>query len=496
MKPFLKLSITIFALFCVAGLFAQDRNLVIRRALIDLKSDKSDYETKRRAWNYISTYGRDSVEAMYALGECLLRGVEVLNIRQDVYLGRRWLEAASLRGHAESSNILSSYYYRGNAGVEQNFETAFHYAQKAAESGDPLFVHRLGHFYERGYGCEQSYAIAFKCYQYAADRNIRGAMLALGLFYRNGYGVERDTAIANSWFAKAKKLGHPLVDVELAEAPERPLEVIQVTKLPDATASKRSKSASRKPVKHSIRRATDIEGDYTGALITYDWSGEYPLKESFLDVTFEQSGKDIVVKWVEEDAAEVEALATLTDSALVFHKAKYFKKALHDRGRDRIGDEFTEWRFEKAALNYVNEGGQIVLSGHLQLYSLRDREPGRPMYMVLQPKQPQPQEEVLTIKEPISDVNPETKRLVFASQVLVYPNPFVDYLNLSFSLEEQNSCMIQIYSVSGVLVWEQRLGVLEPGVHRYQMNTSNYAKGSYILRLICGDQSYSHTLIR
>ncbi len=494
MKSILKLLIIGLCLFCSVSLFSQDQNRYLRKARFILRSDKSSLELKQRAWSELHVHANnDSVGAMYALGVLYKSGIEAINLQPDYAMSRSWYEKAAAKGHLRSINNLGMFYYLG-LGVEQNFETAFRYAKKAAESGESLFVHRLGHFYERGYGCEQSYEKALKCCRYAAEKNLRGAMYTLGLYYRNGYGVERDTAVANFWFEKAKQLGHPLPDIELADMPERPLEVIPMDKVPKAAGSKKRKSTSREHVKHAVGKSDYIGGEYTGAIITYDWSGQYPLRENFLDVTFEQSGSELIVKWVEEYATEVEARATLTDSVLIFHEATYTINNMDDRQKQRTRKDLNEWDFVNAALSYVNENGQVILSGNLRLRNHLTKEPGRPTYLVLQRKQPQLDTD--TINDPAIEVTPETNNPVFVSHVLVYPNPFADHLTLSFSLEQQSPCEINVYSVSGVLVFKQRLGMLEPGIHRYQMNTSHYTNGIYILTLICGDQVSSQTIIK
>ena len=196
------------------------------------------------------------------------------------------------------------------------------------------------------------------------------------------------------------------------------------------------------------------------------------------------------------------ATATLTDSALVFNNAVYYKKDHFNRQRPR------QWNVVKATLSQSHVDGQPVLLGNLQLHCPRLKEPGRPTYLVLQPKPTNRINELLVSEAranstpsasatfEINSIEAQAMPMQQHAQVLVYPNPFSDDLNVSFTLEKESFCQISIYSMSGVLVYHQNLGVLGQGVHSYQLNMSAFAVGSYVLKLIRGDQVHTHIIVK
>ncbi|MCL2416460.1 MAG: T9SS type A sorting domain-containing protein [Bacteroidales bacterium] len=373
--------------------------------------------------------------------------------------------------------------YRLGLGVEQNFETAFRYLKKAAESGHPQTLYGVGFFYYRGLGVEQSYSKAIEYFRAAASQQHGMSAFMLGLIYRNGYGVERDIAQGNFWLEKARMLGNTRAEAELlADSFERPLNFVRNTNTSVLLREKRTEVHEK--VNHSVNSRTDISGNYTGILITYDWSGRYPLKENFLDVTFQQNGSDVLVRWIQEGATEVVATATLTDYGLIFNDGSYYKHDHFRRQRPR------KWNFVKAAFTDVNQGGTVFLYGNLHLYSPETRKPGRPMSFVLQSQQPR----IAFVDVPAFSI--DNALSLNTDLVLVYPNPFTDHLNVSFSLEREVNCEITIYSIIGRLLHRERLGKLSSGIHHYQINTGHYALGNYILRLTCGECSYSHIVIR
>jgi TPR repeat protein len=478
MKSFLKLSVVCLCLLGSAHLFAQDR-YPLNRAINILRQNHNP-PNKEKALADLTAYANEgSVEAMHALGMLYLQG---FSIETNYDLSRFFFEKASSLGYDRSSYNLAMIYRRG-IGVEQNFETALYYLKEAAKFGNPQTLYGIGYFYYKGLGVEQSYSNAIKFFEIAASHQHAMAAYMLGLCYRNGYGVERDIARGNLWLEEAKLLGNIRANAELMkDSPERPLHFVQTNSI---IASLKEKSLeTHQRITHSAHSCTSIEGRYTGVLITYDWSGKYPVSESFLDVTFEQRGNNIWVRWMEEGATEVVATATLTDSTLIFTEAVYFKKDHFRRQNPRA------WNFVKATLNYINEAGQVVLSGNLHLYSPDIKEPGQPRTFVLQPKQT----ENLIADKPIFNVGNE---LFFSTNtVFVYPNPFTDYLNVSFMLEEDSNCEIEIYSISGALLHRQRLGKLREGVHRHQVNIGSFVYGTYVLRLIYGDRSYTTIIIK
>ena len=92
-------------------------------------------------------------------------------------------------------------------GVEQNYQKAVEYYQKAAEQDYPQAQNNLGLLYEHGKGVEQSYKKAIELYQKAADQGFAQAHSNLGLLYEHGNGVEQNYQKAVEHCQKAADQG-------------------------------------------------------------------------------------------------------------------------------------------------------------------------------------------------------------------------------------------------------------------------------------------------
>ncbi len=74
-------------------------------------------------------------------------------------------------------------------------------------------------------------------------------------------------------------------------------------------------------------------------------------------------------------------------------------------------------------------------------------------------------------------------------QVKVYPNPTNDLAQLAFTLEEQETVTIQLWSVDGRKVAEVYRGQLGAGQHTLPINARALAQGTYLIHLV-GDHGY------
>lgn len=424
----------------------------------------------------LKTYAEQGeVSAMHTLGMLYYQG---LGIRKDIPASKGWFEKAAKKGYAKSFYNLAMMYRRG-IGTSQDFDKAYKYLTIAAVEKEPQMIYALGYFKYKGLGCDQNYGEAIKCFLEAAQSEHGYAMYMLGLCYRNGYGTDIDHAQAMYWLRKAANKNVKLSSKELEiEAPERPLqpqmlknfgiqEQENVTVVP----------ITYKSVIHETLPIDNISGVYEGTLVTYDWSGKHILTENSLILNINQWGDDFKAEWQEEGKESMEISGLLSDSILLFTNAKYLKKERYEE--ENIKEEnIEEWNFVKAKLSVLEEDGYKLLTGNLQMISSIEKEPGKPMYLVLKKKNDK-EKENNTQKVPL----------------VIYPNPFEDLINISFSLEKNAKCKILVYNAYGFNIYQQNLGVLTKGKHLYQVNL-NVSQGRYIVKLSYDDKIESSIIIR
>lgn len=414
-----------------------------------------------------------SLEAIHGLGMVYYIGIDTL---PDLNKALNWFTLAADFGYPKSAYNLSTMYRQGLC-VKQDFNIAYKYACEAADRGFIQAVYTKGYLLYKGLGCNQNYDEAINCFKDAASKGHGYAMYMLGLCYRNGYGVSRDMKEAYYWLKQAADKNIKASSDELAlEASENPLSTVmmKVSSSSNSSTVSNKQSVIYNKVKHTLRTNEDLHGVYSGTLITYDWSGKYAVKESPLFVTISQSGDQVIATWKEDTLTTVEVRGQLTDSALVFSNATYSKNDHYTLGKP------TKWNFLKANLKSLVVDGKNYLAGELQLYSPDTNEPGKPMYLSLEQK--------------TKSVTTNTLVDNF-SQPRIYPNPFVSNLTFSFWLNVDAECSISVFTLGGIKLYEQELGKVGAGMHRYQLDV-NLLAGNYTVKLNYGDKVYNTVVIK
>ena len=128
----------------------------------------------------------------------------LLNINKAI----EWYEKSSELGYLSSTYRLACFYYSGE-GVVQDFDRAFSYYSKVAESDgsckDLARLH-LGKCYYLGRGIDCDYVKARELFEEAARNNDLEAMYYLGEVYRLGLGVAVNENISFSYYTKVVEL--------------------------------------------------------------------------------------------------------------------------------------------------------------------------------------------------------------------------------------------------------------------------------------------------
>ena len=73
----------------------------------------------------------------------------------------------------------------------------------------------------------------------------------------------------------------------------------------------------------------------------------------------------------------------------------------------------------------------------------------------------------------------------------VYPNPFNDYANISFTLKQTETVDLKIFSVLGEVVYTSQNKVMNAGSKNILIDTRNYKPGIYFVYLKLGDKLFS-----
>jgi uncharacterized protein len=92
--------------------------------------------------------------------------------------------------------------------LANRFDEALHYAERAAELGNPTAYLGVSSFYRQGIGVEQDYPRAFEAARAAALMGSPPAQLVTGIFFREGWGVPQSYPEAMRWIWLSAQNGH------------------------------------------------------------------------------------------------------------------------------------------------------------------------------------------------------------------------------------------------------------------------------------------------
>lgn len=140
--------------------------------------------------------------AQLELGNCYLNG---WNIEENYENAFMWYEKAAMQDNCEAQHNLALCYGNG-LGTSYDADQSFYWYSKAAEKGMPEALYKVGLFYLEGTSVEKDLDLAFKYISEAAKYDIPLAVHDLGACYANGWGVSQNLEFAQKYFIKAARL--------------------------------------------------------------------------------------------------------------------------------------------------------------------------------------------------------------------------------------------------------------------------------------------------
>jgi len=96
----------------------------------------------------------------------------------------------AIHGDVEAQFTLAFYYEKGQH-VEKNYDEAFKWYKKAAESGGAVTALLLAHCYEDGIGTEKDDKKVYELTMYAAEKNYSLAQYRVGAYLFLDLGLKR-----------------------------------------------------------------------------------------------------------------------------------------------------------------------------------------------------------------------------------------------------------------------------------------------------------------
>ncbi len=443
-------------------LFGQVGNTPLDHAVRVLKNIDTD-QTLEWAISTLDSIVRNdsSVYAMNCLGLAYMAGI---GVEEDSTKAVFWLEHAGRGGYAEAYHNLGMIFKYSKCGVKQDFERSYNYFSVGVDSGSVSCMYDKGFMLYKGLGCEQNYPEAVECFLRAADNNHSPSLYMLGLCYRNGYGVDQNTTTATDYLNRSAQFGYK-------DATEELLRPNAETYLHDLYSDNNNFSdipTSLPNVSCEINDISLIAGIYQGYLVTYDWSGKRVLSEKPLMMNTIRNGSEICGAMVLGVDTVPFAAEISSDNKLVFKKGELM---LYERYAK-------EGKVKYLMDNLVFDVWSEKICGRLNLYSLAQKEPERPMYFELRRN---------TVNDEASNVPNDS--------ISISPNPFILTFNAAFNLQNGADVYARIYNTTGIIEWQQGMGYLDRGEHEVTISPT-IKSGRYILNLQADKQILRTIIIK
>lgn len=439
------------------------------------------------------------------------------------------VEPCAVNQDAEALNLLGVLYLKG-IGTEKNASKAFGVIKKAAEQGHASAQYNLGRMYKTGEGCTINFSKAIEWFEKSSANGNQRATYSLGYMYYKGFGVNQDYEKALNWF---KKSDDPMAKHFLGLSyyqgygvpvdEDKSLEVLLNNDIVNsATLISYIKSNQRENTERTIAQvlesddnsnianlkevsttsfnelsdqelvdSKDMQGDWIGKLIQYDWSGEkieriVPIELSFkganeaINITYNFLGKKENTK------------ASLQDDYMYFKTPFNFTldKLYSSNPKELSLDyEVLSMNFKKQKLS-----NRTYLIGSVDTYIDNWKEYGQPTRIVLRSKNGTDSE--------IGDEENEEMLLALAAQedhfIKLYPIPFREQLTVQYQLDTDADVYIELLGINGgdpIVVLPKKHQQAGDYTHTVPVNAS-LKQGYYVVRLTAGDQLYTRLIIK
>ena len=436
----------------------------LRHAVRVLKGIDTD-QTKQWAVALLKDAAENDT-ASYAMNTLGLVYMAGIGVEQDTAQAVEWLEKAAAHGYGDAYHNLGMMYKDGTGGVRQDFEKAYSLFRTGAENCSVTCKYDTGFMLYKGLGCPQDYARSAELFSEAAESDHSPSLYMLGLCYRNGYGVEQDIARATACLKRAAMLSFgPAMEELLRPEPENYLheELVEnetYGSIPDQMPD----------ISPEVNDTSLVFGHHQGFVVMYDWSGHFILGE-----------KPVSMDFYRKEDGKVSGTMILGSDTIPFAASLTGNGKLHFADGRLLLNE----RYNKGKVNYRMDSATLDLwqdkiRGRLCLYSLKLREPERPMYIELSAR---------------GNIDGDVSADERYSVIHAMPNPFTQEFDAAFELAESCQAQVRIFDQSGRMAFSQDLGVLQAGEHHVKVAPA-IKNGTYVLNIRAGRQMLRTIIVK
>ncbi|MBN2834184.1 MAG: SEL1-like repeat protein [Candidatus Delongbacteria bacterium] len=458
-------------------------------------------DTLKAVWAYKISAAYEYPDGVMAMGEMFQVGHGGLNKNEQIAFNL-FVKAYEMGSGRACYNLGMAYAY--GLGCTMDYEKMIYYLQEGINRNDHSSMYGMGIMFYRGWGIEQSYEQAVELFEQAAPLGSASANYYLGVCYRNGYGVAKDKQKGNEYLELATRMC-PFAEKELLEENPEIEKSKKINKKEYDSPDNYLKVNNKATIK-------DFEGNWSGYITIYDWSGKYKLDQENIDLNIEiegdsftgtgkYSGEDIVINGFNNQYG------------IEFNSGE-FNYVDHYFDTERL-------KIENGSFETYSHGNRIVLAGSISLFSLTKNTPERPAYIVLTKDKKEEKSKEKSVELPDSiiatiQINTKVDTTNISGSISggiqkqeniieqvqngivdtrVWPVPFNDVLYVEYNLSIDSDVEIRLISINGKQMITLSKGKRLAGLHKQQLSVS-VPQGVYILQVITENQRASKRVIK
>ncbi|MCR5297909.1 MAG: T9SS type A sorting domain-containing protein [Paludibacteraceae bacterium] len=439
------------------SIFSLSRVETLRLADRLLLGDDTDIDYGKAALLFTRQARRGDAVAMTRLAGMYRQG---LGVEQDNAKALALYRNAAKGGYGKAAYNIGVMYKHGE-GVEQDFKKAFHQFRKSYKMGDKQKASQmLGYMSYKGLGTPQSYERALHYFHIGDSLGNPSSQYFIGLCYMAGNGVPQNIEEGKRWMEKA-----------LANGSEQASSFIRHERIKKYEPGGKCHAPQKSKVPEARNcSGKNLEGMWSGRLITHDWSGNKIVDEKPLQLTLQISGEGMSGLWVQDDSVLLRINGHLEDTQWVFDGMHYEDPDIH-RPWDITSAQFQ--------VDSTDAGEQLV--GIVRQYSPATKEPSAPTSIAL----------VRTLGNAHGHL---ASAIEGKESLRVSPNPFVRDVTIGYALAKSQEIRLTVTTLDGALVYKT-VRQKTSGVHVEQLSL-DVPTGVYLVRLEGSDVTMTAKMVK
>lgn len=457
-----------------------------------------------------SFYAQDELDCNYNFKVALSKLYLSQDFKKDSLEITQLLNPCVLKDDDKAQLLLGKFYT--NLGDTKSFEKAFELLNKSAKNGNSMAMAELGSLYKYGKGCDLNFNKARNWFKKGAELNDDKASYSLGYLYLKGFGnIDQNYTKAIKWFEKSQ---HPMakywlgvcyyygygVEKNVSKANEllgtnfeNPHQNSNNSN--ETIDSNNFESTNPIDVIENQNTGLDVSesnllGKWKGNILKYDWSGKHVEQRNSVIVEFKNDSiTQLPIYVITVSDQIIKGNLNLYNNVIFFEENKL--KFPHNSFNEKIPNELNyDFLSADLSLKVLNE--RTFLIGNIDSYIPEFNEPGAPLKFVLSKI-----ETFSNTSEEISDKILEAISMQEVSFIKLYPNPFIDDLIISYTLEKPSFVEVKITNVNGTENTIIRKGENQKkGKHNYFFGGSNLNKGAYIVSVFVDNTRKTRIIIK